>query len=249
MRFWSTWSVVVAQIALNAVAQPVGRYTYKAPDGQLNISYDITLFKQAFFRFQIFGLGITTSLYPLTRQTWSTFAFDLGDKYMIPQGWYDAISPRLVITAQHGALTTLRFTSFDTLFVTLGGRRLNLVREAFPMQEGTFLSDRTTFRNFRVSYGVGANGRLAIWVGCDDSWLPVPLLYLVQNDNSLRFRSYDVTPSSEEIRSQVRRACPSYRVRPGDFSNVVFTSSRSLYITLEGRSLQLINPEPLSGDP
>ncbi|KAF4669826.1 hypothetical protein FOL47_002341 [Perkinsus chesapeaki] len=242
MRFSSTWSVVVAQLALTTVTQPVGRYMYDAPNGQFTLGYDINVEKKFAFFIATSNFTFADFFYPLTQKGWFRYAINLEGTDRTVDTWYDIVlSSTNGFAPQTGDLTILTFTTYDSLCVRLGGRRLTLFRRAFPIQSGAFANRADGIDSLRINYTVQAPSDVAVTFRCGSRVLPPVSFILVQNDDSLRFRSYDLAPSSavDALRRSFADVCPSCRIKEGDLTNIVFTYSKSLYITIGGRRTTL----------
>ncbi|KAF4677308.1 hypothetical protein FOL47_002236 [Perkinsus chesapeaki] len=229
MSFLSTWLIFATYILLTAVAQQVGRYLY-AEDGKYRLAFDVRADKTVTVIFDSPTRHFVDGRYPLVPQGGHQFALDFsriieGVHYL--RNGIRSIYPDVVF--RDGDLTTLNFVTDDSLYVMFGGEVLDLVRQGFGLQPGTFLyAGDYPFSGLNLRYTVHANGQLDVDFGCGDTAVPRISYTLVNNDESLQYKSYDLDPPNmvETLKRDVRFVCPRYPLlSPDDLTNVVFADA------------------------
>ncbi|KAF4663755.1 hypothetical protein FOL47_005566 [Perkinsus chesapeaki] len=136
--------------------------------------------------------------YPLTHQGGGTYAVNFN------------VYPDIVI--RNGDLTTLTYTTGDTLYVMLGGKRVDLIRQGHTLQAGRFVYKlgEFPFPTLHISYTVYSNGELDVQFICTDIASPTVLFTLTEDEKSLKYKSYKLAPlhNVEKLKRDIRLACP-----------------------------------------
>ncbi|KAF4666426.1 hypothetical protein FOL47_004094 [Perkinsus chesapeaki] len=230
------WIIVAAQALLSATAQPVGRYLY-ANGRKYRIAFDVRD-EAAAIIFDTPTQYFISGYHSLSSVGEGNYSIDFNSTEGVHL-WYDGIKsiyPDLVF--QDGDLTTLTFTSNDSLYVMLAGQKLELLRQGFSLQVGKFdyTEGWSRFPTLRINYTVYDNGSLDVQVLCTGYTSSVISFTLAENDKSLLYKSYDLVPASlvEKLKVNFAITCPGLRPISGDLTNVVFADESTLFIILRG---------------
>ncbi|KAF4663648.1 hypothetical protein FOL47_005650 [Perkinsus chesapeaki] len=239
MVLLSIWLAIVAQATLTVVAQPAGRYLYRDSQRGFAVTFYIDTNMVSEFTFSAFSPGslFIDFNYPLRQETGDRYAIDFTSEAV--NKWYAAIKP--YVNFNEGDLTAITFTSEDSFYVMLDGRRLDLLRRAYSPRVGTFSYSPAGFPLVRMNFTVQPEDRLTMRLSCGSRQVSSGPLNLVENDQLLKFKSYDLVPVAEvsAFRSRVSRACRLFQMQPGDLTYVVFSSWTNVFTLLGGQRFVL----------
>ncbi|KAF4661175.1 hypothetical protein FOL47_006794 [Perkinsus chesapeaki] len=152
--------------------------------------------------------------------------------------WYRFLLANLRLNIKAGDLTTLTFTTDDSLYVTIEGRRLDFVRRALPPQAGRYIYLGKHSSDVNMVFTAQHQGSATLDLSCGRRTVPRTSFNLVKSD-SLEFETYELAPRDRVARfaRYVRFWCPQLGLRRSGSTNVVFTTISSLYITIGGERL------------
>ncbi|KAF4676904.1 hypothetical protein FOL47_004383 [Perkinsus chesapeaki] len=244
--FSSIWFAVFAQAVLTTVAQPSGRYRYR--DGETYFEFLIT--NNLLERFEYFTPTsyFSASDYPLREVSLDRYVIDFTRSTVGINDWYTGIMPELTnVAIQDGDLTTITFTSDDSCYVMLGGRRRHLTRLTFPATQGTFLYTSTHFpvvMNFTVDTD---NSLINMQFSCSGTLVGPETFELVENSDARELEPYGLSPVSavNAFEDLVRDACPMLCIQQSDLAQVVFSYPTELFIVLGGWRFTFVKDEVL----
>ncbi|KAF4673665.1 hypothetical protein FOL47_010248 [Perkinsus chesapeaki] len=244
MRSTSTWLLAAAYIIIAAAAQPVGRYVYAEENGAYTLAFDIDEDKRARINFTSPFGSYSEGSYPLVKENSSAYTINFTGRIEGAGYWYLRIGLLYEDYAyQPGDLRTLTFTGRNSLYVIFGGKRLNLVRQAFGVQQGTFIySSEGLHMNYTIQQIplLLPFRLLYVQFHCDNTAMPPTPFFLFENNTARPYKSYTLFPPPAGLQRDVSRFCLRDRpLLPNDLSFIVFATEKTITINMIGTYLSL----------
>ncbi|KAF4648890.1 hypothetical protein FOL47_002678 [Perkinsus chesapeaki] len=230
MRFLSLLSVVAANMS-TAVPLVPGRYLFVKKAGKFRLVFDVYEDEKVVMIFDTPTAHFMGKQRTLTHQSEDTYTVTPE----VAESWRKGIeSIYSGVALQDGDLTTLTFASNSILYVTFEGRRLRLLGELFPLEEGTFVhrNGSQPLPSLEMSFTVQADDRLNVQFRCSNKEPSSMSLTLTKSD----FRAYRLGPQRDlkELQTAIKSDCPSFSVYSFDLQMLGFTTPSTIMTVLNG---------------
>ncbi|KAF4674240.1 hypothetical protein FOL47_009520 [Perkinsus chesapeaki] len=200
MRF--SFVTIAAYMMGIAMAHSPGKYVYTEKNGEYRLSIDVFKDRTVAIVFDTPTTYPTKYFvdghYPIYWQAGYTYGIDFVGTMEGVHYWYSGIqSVYPDIELQDGDLTTLTYISGDRVSVMFGGKKLELVRQAFNLQVGEFVYTEDDFPSpfHHISYTVHENGQVDIQFLCSDVLSPLQTFTLAETKTPVLYTTYDLVPT------------------------------------------------------
>ncbi|KAF4674238.1 hypothetical protein FOL47_009518 [Perkinsus chesapeaki] len=230
--------MIAAHMVPVVMADP-GRYVYTEKNAEYRLTIDVSKDMTVAIVFDTPNKHVTGGHLPIRRQAGDTYGIDFNGTMEGVHYWYSGIqSVYPDIEFQDGDLTTLTYVTGDSVSVTFGGKKLELVRQAFNWQVGEFVYTEDDFPSpfHHISYTVHENGQVDIHFLCFDVLSSTVSFTLADSKRPTYYKTYDLVPAVNvaKLKANVRMICSGGAFNPNDLNQVVFADTSTIFVVIHG---------------